>query len=271
MSNELTTVNNNFPSQVELQSISLIARTAQASGLYGGVGGEAKIMMVLLAAKELGMGPCVALNGGIWNINGKIEVSSRLMNGMIRKAGHSITVIQSDNRICTLKGKRNDGDTFECSFTIDEAAQAGLASRDVWKKYTSDMLYNRCMSRLARRLFPDVIGTAYVEGEIRESQEVEKLQQAECEDVTNTSHPDEITPPPVEAVDEPKISADQLHELDTLFIQCDNDFVKNFYEYMKTQWSATSLTDIPAARFATCKQGMQNNIEKNKAKAKEKV
>ena len=35
-----------------------------------------------------------------------------------------------------------------------------------WEKYASDMLFARCISRLARRLFADVISTAYVEGEI---------------------------------------------------------------------------------------------------------
>jgi len=181
---ELQVINNNFPTQIELQSVALIARTAHASSMYSGVGGEANIMMILLAAKELGVGPCQALNGGIWSIQGKIEISARLMNGLIRRAGHSIKIIKSDDTICTLLGTRTDGDSFECTFSMEDAIKAGLAGSNVWKKYPGDMLYNRCMSRLARRLFSDVIGQCYVEGEIKEAKDVERYEMAECEDVT---------------------------------------------------------------------------------------
>lgn len=161
---------NLVPSEVEIKTLSYIAKTAQNSGLYSGVGGEAKILMILLAAMELGVKPMSALNGGIWNIQGKIEISARLMNSMIRRAGHSITIKECNSKICIMEGKRKDnGDSFTSSFSMEDAAKAGLAARDVWRKYAEDMLYARAMSRLARRLFPDIIGTAYVEGEIRDS------------------------------------------------------------------------------------------------------
>lgn len=72
-----------------------------------------------------------------------------------------------------MTGKRCDnGDVAEASFTIEEAQRAGLANRDVWKKYTQDMLYARAMSRLSRRLFPDVIGEAYVQGELSDPETI---------------------------------------------------------------------------------------------------
>jgi hypothetical protein len=157
----------NIPNAQEMQILQTIARTASTSGLYSSIGNEQKILMILLAAQELGIKPMMALNGGLWNIQGKIEISARLMNSMIRRAGHSIIVKEINSQKCVLEGKRADsGDTFTAQFTIEEAQRAGLTSRDVWRKYTEDMLYARAMSRLARRLFPDVIGTAYVEGEI---------------------------------------------------------------------------------------------------------
>jgi len=162
-------MSNLVPYSADFNVIKSIATTAHASGLYNTVGGEAKILMILLAAQDLGIKPTVALNGGIWNIQGKIEISARLMTAMIRQRGHSIKIKQCDANGCILVGQRLDnGDIIEASFSIQDAQKAGLAGRDVWKKYTEDMLYARCLSRLARRLFADVIGTAYVEGEIRE-------------------------------------------------------------------------------------------------------
>jgi hypothetical protein len=164
--------------------VKAIATTAHASGLYNTVGGEAKILMILLAAQDLGIKPTIALNGGIWNIQGKIEISARLMTAMIRQRGHSIKIKQCDHNGCVLIGTRADnGDIVECSFTIQDAQKAGLASRDVWKKYTEDMLYARALSRLARRAFADVIGTAYVEGEIRDIETINIAQSKEEEGI----------------------------------------------------------------------------------------
>ena len=170
-----------MPTESEFSMLQVISRNAANCGLYGGVGNEQKIFMVLLAARELGILPMQALNGGIWNIQGKIEISSRLMNAMIRRAGHSIKIVECNSEICILEGTRSDnGDSFKAQFTMQDARNAGLSGRSTWKSYAEDMLYSRAMSRLARRLFSDVIGTAYVEGEIRDAKsekiEVEKIQ-----------------------------------------------------------------------------------------------
>lgn len=277
MSNEIISINNNFPTQVELQSVALIARTAHSSGLYAGVGGEAKIMMILLAAKELGVGPCQALNGGIWSIQGKIEISARLMNGLIRRAGHSIKVITSNDTECTLLGKRTDGDTFECSFTMDDAIKAGLAGGNVWKKYPGDMLYNRCMSRLGRRLFSDVIGQCYIEGEISESKQVESLEQAQCEYVTKPNKIpecpklDEIEPNiPVIARElrdncaiEPLIDKESLEILMDSLSKIDHACKINFYTWLMEKYNTQNVDQLPKSEFNRVLDSFSNNIMKN--------
>ncbi len=275
----LPAIQSNFPTQMELQSVALIARTAHASGLYGGVGGEAKIMMILLAAKELGVGPCQALNGGIWSIQGKVEISARLMNGLIRRAGHSIKVIRSDDTHCTLLGTRSDGDSFETSFTMADAEKAGLANGNVWKKYPSDMLYNRCMSRLARRLFSDVISECYVEGEISEAKEAEKkdknkpenLQQAECEEITQNKKieceeikHDTKTDHFADAgklMQEPKISSEQLDMLMIAYAPTTHDFKENMEKYIATEWKVKELEHLPAIHFQKIMNWIAKNME----------
>lgn len=167
MKNEI--LNTSIPTEAEFNMINMLSKTAAMSGLYSSIGSPEKIFMILLAARELGIPFFQAINGGIWNIQGKIEISARLMNSMIRRQGHSIRVIECNSQKCILEGKRADnGDSFTAQFTIEDAARAGLAGRSTWKSYAEDMLYSRAMSRLARRLFSDVIGTAYVEGEIRD-------------------------------------------------------------------------------------------------------
>ena len=129
--------------------------------------GPAGIFAVVSAAGALGIDPKLALGGGLYFVKGKVEMSSRMMAGLIRKHKHSITRDgKSDDTICILHGKR--ADTRDCwteSFSIEEARRAGLL-KGPWLTFPRDMLYARALSRLARQLFPDIIGNCYVEGEI---------------------------------------------------------------------------------------------------------
>lgn len=259
---------NMMPTAQDFQMLQVIAKNAADSGLYSGVGQQAKIFMVLLAARELGVSPMLALNGGIWNIAGKIEISARLMNALIRRSGHSIKIIVSNDTECRLLGKRNDGDSFETSFTMEDATKAGLAGSNVWKKYPADMLYNRCMSRLARRLFPDVIGTAYIEGEIKEAKEIERLEQAECEEITHKHlkmEPENVVIPNIS--DETKISFDDLTELMKLYALTDDQFKENLEKYMREKWNITEFEDLPQKYFHACMTSITRNIEMHQAGA----
>lgn len=240
--------NSLMPTQEEFQMLQVIAKNAQDSMLYAGVGQQAKIFMVLLAARELGVSPMLALNGGIWNIQGKIEISARLMNGLIRRAGHSIKIVVSNDTHCTLLGTRKDGDSFETSFNMDDAVKAGLAGGNVWKKYPADMLYNRCMSRLARRLFSDVIGNAYVEGEIREAKEIEKLEASEYEEIKHnpeTLQTFTMNSPPNSNL----ISFDQLTEIMKGMAQMPEEVKENYKKYMKNTWNVSEYEYLPTEAF----------------------
>jgi hypothetical protein len=218
-----------IPSENEFQILQHVSRTAAASGLYNNVGNEQKILMILLAARELGVSPMMALNGGIWNIQGKIEISARLMAAMIRKSGHSLVIKTISDKECTIEGKRADnGDCFSSSFTIEEAHRAGLIRQGGnWIKYPQDMLYARALSRLARRLFADVIGSSYVEGEIRET-----LKEVKCEVIENKC--EEITHSPEEI-------EKKMLEFIISFPQEDHDLIKTYLQKYSGHWKKSLI------------------------------
>jgi hypothetical protein len=180
--------NNNIDNDVS--ALQTVAKYAVESGLYTAIGAEAKIFMILMSAKELGIQPMQALNGGLWNIKGKVEISARMVNSMLRKAGLKISIKRLDTKGCILIGTRPDtGDTCTISFLEEDAKLAGVLSRDVWRSHPEDMYFARAISKLGRRLAPDILGTAYVEGEIAEENEKlaytkpEELQEVACEEV----------------------------------------------------------------------------------------
>lgn len=265
-------MNQLVPTNTDFQILQTIARTASSSGLYTNSGNEQKIFLILLAAQELGIKPMLALNGGIWNIQGKIEISARLMNCMIRRAGHSISVKELNGKICILEGKRADnGDTCISQFTIEEASRAGLTNRDVWKKYTEDMLYARAMSRLARRLFSDVIGMAYVEGEIRDANTIE----VSPEIATNSDSQQVVDH--IEQSNEmihttPKmICKEQWEELKSLIAQCTpraNSHVWNQIHGMEII-SDEDFYKMKEIDFINLRNACLGNIQKQKSLKKE--
>lgn len=186
-----TVVPSGVPSQHEMDVYRTMADTAVTSKMYRGIGDQSGVMMIMLAAREMGLPPMAALNGGINIINGKVEISARMMSGMIRRSGHSLKIIENTDTSCTIKGIRADnGDSLTCTFTINDAQRAGLVKPGGgWTKWPKDMLFARTLSRLARQLFSDVIGMGYVEGEISSS----TLQPACVEEIEEVPPEEEYT------------------------------------------------------------------------------
>ena len=105
-------------------------------------------------------------------------MSTELMACLIRRAGHSVEQDpKSDDKFCKLTGKRKDtGDEWSITFTMEDAIRAGLAGGEAWRKYPQAMLYNRAMGFLARQLFSDVIkGYGYTEDELKEIAESKSI------------------------------------------------------------------------------------------------
>ncbi len=161
-----------IPSDHEMAVYRTMADQAVSSKMYKNIGEKAGVMMIMLASRELGIPPMQALNGGLNIINGKVEISARMMSALIRKAGHQMVVKECTDTHCVLVGKRSDtGESQESSFSVAEAQRAGLIKQGGgWTKFPKDMCFARAMSRLARQLFSDVIGMGYVEGEISQQE-----------------------------------------------------------------------------------------------------
>ena len=161
-----------IPSEHEMMVYHTMAEQAVSSKMYRGIGEKAGVMMIMLSARELGIPPMQALNGGINIINGKAEISARMMSALIRKAGHEIKIKEISDASCILVGKRSDtGESEEATFSVADAQKAKLVKPGGgWEKCPKDMCFARALSRLARQLFSDVIGIGYVEGEIKASE-----------------------------------------------------------------------------------------------------
>lgn len=137
-------------------------------------------MAIAIAAMgaELGWSPMKSLRS-IYMVDGNPELSAQSMLGLVyeRMPGASIEILQNDAECAKIRARRNTDDCWgEFSFTIEDARGAGLLSKkgNVWKNYTTDMLWARCVSRMCRRKFPDVIQGCYVVGELESVEKAPK-------------------------------------------------------------------------------------------------
>jgi len=162
-----------LPQQHEMDVLNTMAKNAFDSPFFKRLGGVGGVLTVMLVARELDIPPMMALTGGIHIVEGRPELSARVMNVQIRKAGHKMSIDESTDDVCRITGTRSDTqESYTATYSIEDAKKAFLVKPGSgWAKNPSDMLFARCISRLARRLFPDVVGNAYVEGEIDNSRE----------------------------------------------------------------------------------------------------
>lgn len=121
-------------------------------------------LAIMFAARDLGLKPTAALKG-LYVVKGKVGMEFQTMNGLCQAKlpEYELQVVERSNKACQLRARRSRAHEFtEMRFTIEDAAQAGLTTGDVWKKYTADMLYAKCGERLLRAIASDILlGIAY--------------------------------------------------------------------------------------------------------------
>lgn len=157
----------NYESQEQkLSYLKNLAKIAADSKQYSNQS-EVSLLNLMMTAQDMGISPMKAINGGFYIVNGKVCMSTSLMADRIRKAGHSIKIIEMSKDKCVIIAVRKDEnqDSLKMEYTIEEAHAAGLTGSPTWKKFPKIMLYNRCMSSVARILFSDVVGNSYSEEE----------------------------------------------------------------------------------------------------------
>lgn len=158
--------------------------------LPAGIKTPEQAVAIILKGRELGIPPMQALSH-IHVINGKPTMSAELMLAQIMRL-HPKTKISYPKRtseVCEVKVQRDGSDASVFSFSMADAQAAGLLNNPTWKKYPRAMLHARCVSEMARSLFPDAIsGVSYTPEEmgatVSEDGEVIEVQVTETNNVS---------------------------------------------------------------------------------------
>lgn len=152
----------------EFKVMTNTAKFMVESGYFSDAQSIAKAFVKIQAGKELGLPPFASM-AGIHIIQGKPVLGANVIATLVKNDHrYDYRIKQSDDKACILEWYELEYSTLEkrkvgeAGFTIQEANNAGLTSKDIWKKYASDMLFARAISRGARRFAPGIFGGAPV-------------------------------------------------------------------------------------------------------------
>jgi hypothetical protein len=160
-----------LPSPREWEASMAIAKTiARTSFVPASLRGKPEsVVAAILVGRELGIGPMEALKQ-VHIIDGRPALAAELMLALMRRGGVKIVETEETPERASITAERGDtGERMTVTWTVADAEAAGITRKDNWRKYPADMLWARCVGRLARRLAPDLVaGYSYSAEEVRD-------------------------------------------------------------------------------------------------------
>ncbi len=127
-----------------------------------------KAVAVMLKGRELGWPPMRAFQY-IHIIEGKPTLAAEGMLALIYDLvpGAIIRIVETTNERCVIDAARPGQPPTRFIFSIEDAQRAQVMGKDNWRKYPRAMLRARCISEMARAVFPDALmGCSYVPEEL---------------------------------------------------------------------------------------------------------
>lgn len=159
----------NMLAAITPKSYDEVARLSMAvvkSGLYGVKSADDAFVRIITGI-ELGISPMQALRT-IAVVSGKPVMDAALISALCMRHHECVSwrLVESTDKQCTMEAKHARNGITRLTYTIEQAAKAGLVGKDNWKKFPAAMLRARCTSSLARIAFPEVVAGVYVPDEL---------------------------------------------------------------------------------------------------------
>lgn len=148
----LQTYAENLQSQLTVCELLLQSRMMPAH-----LNSKAAIYMIVITGQEYGFSPMRSIH--LFDlIKGRVSPRACALQAIAQANHGRFFVVESTDEKITIRAERVDISWKETlTFSMQDAKRAGLTG-DNWTKYPRDMMYARCISRLARHGWADIIG-----------------------------------------------------------------------------------------------------------------
>jgi len=149
-----------------LTELEHMGRVFHAAGMFPNVQSVAQAVVKIMAGQELGLSPIESMMG-VNVFNGRVSLSAEVMGKLIKKdPRYDYKVITLTNTECLIEFYEDGQVVGSSKFTMDDAKQAGLTGKDVWKSYPRNMLFARALSNGKRWFSPDAGPGVYTHEEL---------------------------------------------------------------------------------------------------------
>ena len=136
------------------------------SGLFG-VRTPDQALALMLVSQAEGRHPALAARD-YDIIQGRPSKKAEAMMRDFQTAGGKITWREMSDTAAIAEFTHPSGGSVTVKWDMEMAKRAGLADKDMWKKYPRQMLRSRCVSEGVRAVFPAATSGMYVPEEVRD-------------------------------------------------------------------------------------------------------
>lgn len=126
-----------------------------------------ELLPLFLIAQAEGKHPAIAAQE-YDIIQGKPAINSKSALARFQSAGGKVEWVERTDKKASAIFTHVQGGSLKVEWTIDRAAQAGLSSKDNWRKYPTQMLSARCISEGVRAVFPACLSGMYTVEEVQD-------------------------------------------------------------------------------------------------------
>ena len=128
------------------------------SGVFPDIKSAAQGYVKILAGRELGLSPMQSI-GAFYFVNGKIGITSNTIAALIKKSKkYDYRIDTHTETECAISFYNGTEKPIGIStFTIKDAARAGIVNGVNWKNYPRNLLFARALMNGARFYCPDVM------------------------------------------------------------------------------------------------------------------
>lgn len=156
---------------VPIAEVRVMAKSAAQSKLFSAKAEEQIFVLMLLAQSE-GIPPIKAMMAyDIIQGQPALKASEALARFM--DCGGKIKWIKSDKESAKAEFTHPSSGSFEYEYTFEDAQDAGLTSKDNWKKNLKAMLRARCTSAGIRMSYPRCLNNMYLSEEVQDFEPIE--------------------------------------------------------------------------------------------------
>lgn len=161
----------NDTAELTIADVMTLAQAFVQSGYFKDASDPAKAVVKIMYGRDLGIGAMAAMNG-VFIVEGKPSLSAGLIGALIMRSGkYCYRVRKCDATGASLEFFERDNGAWTsvgmATFEVADAKAAGLAGKQNWSRYASDMMFARALTRGARRYCPDVfLGPVYYPEEL---------------------------------------------------------------------------------------------------------